>query len=228
MVGRWNVLLGRPIFRGYISFRECNGWKKTNQTCHVFFFSLCKKNRCPKLDHISVGGSNAFEKYYSKWVHLPQIGVNIENIWNHHPDIMVHENPAATPGVCFQNILFIINPTESNAKRAPGFGRSIHRNPNHSKVVTGHVYSFTSLGHFSTTCYPQLRNDSRNVSMHKIKYYMHLSRDTTRLSLKGRKLPTATLNLTFRWMFFVASKHRRLRWWFQKRCLSCQKDDRSV
>ena len=34
---------------------------------------------------ILVGGwTNPSEKYSSKWVHLPQIGVNIKNIWNHH------------------------------------------------------------------------------------------------------------------------------------------------
>ena len=34
-----------------------------------------------------VGGwTNPFEKYQSKWVHLPQVGVKIKNIWNHHLD----------------------------------------------------------------------------------------------------------------------------------------------
>ena len=42
--------------------------------------------------HILVGGwTNPLEKYESKWVHLPQIGVKIikkiKNIWNHHLDI---------------------------------------------------------------------------------------------------------------------------------------------
>ena len=32
-----------------------------------------------------VGGwTNPFEKYESKWVHLPQIGVKIKNIWGRH------------------------------------------------------------------------------------------------------------------------------------------------
>ena len=32
-----------------------------------------------------VGGwTNPFERYESKWIHLPQIGVNIKHIWNHH------------------------------------------------------------------------------------------------------------------------------------------------
>ena len=31
------------------------------------------------------GGFNPIEKYSSKWVHLPQIGVEIKNICNHHP-----------------------------------------------------------------------------------------------------------------------------------------------
>ena len=30
------------------------------------------------------GWTNPSEKYLSKWLHLPQIGVNINNIWNHH------------------------------------------------------------------------------------------------------------------------------------------------
>ena len=37
-----------------------------------------------------VFGTNPFEKYESKWVHLPQIGVNIKNIWNHHLVTLVH------------------------------------------------------------------------------------------------------------------------------------------
>ena len=148
------------------------GEKKTNQTCHVFFFSLCKKNGCPKLDHISVGGSNAFEKYdrQNGFIFPNFRGEHRKYLSCHHPGYLGARESCSNTWRLLGNIFFIINPTESNAKRfAPGFGRSTHRNPNHSKVVTGHVYSFTSLGHFSTTCYPQLRNDSRNVSMHKIK-----------------------------------------------------------
>ena len=35
--------------------------------------------------HINlVGAFNPFEIYQSNWVHLPQIGMNMKNIWNHH------------------------------------------------------------------------------------------------------------------------------------------------
>ena len=39
-----------------------------------------------------VGGwTNPFEKCESNWVHLPQIGVNIKNIWNHHLEMKLNE-----------------------------------------------------------------------------------------------------------------------------------------
>ena len=31
-----------------------------------------------------VGGFNPSEKYWSNWVHFPQVGVKMNNIWNHH------------------------------------------------------------------------------------------------------------------------------------------------
>ena len=54
---------------------------------HIWVFP--KVGRSPKWmvsNGKLVGGwTNPFEKYSSKWV-LPQIGVNIKNIWNHHPE----------------------------------------------------------------------------------------------------------------------------------------------
>ena len=39
-----------------------------------------------------VGVFNPSEKYESNWVHLPQVGVTIKNIWNHHPVIFSETN----------------------------------------------------------------------------------------------------------------------------------------
>ena len=42
-----------------------------------------------------VGGwTNPFEKYESKWVHLPQIGMKIKNIWNHRLVMVGRNNPS--------------------------------------------------------------------------------------------------------------------------------------
>ena len=41
------------------------------------------------INNSLVGGFNLFEKYWSKWVNLPQIGVKIKNIRNHH---LVHQS----------------------------------------------------------------------------------------------------------------------------------------
>ena len=43
--------------------------------------------------HLLVGGFNPFEKYDRQNGNLPQIGMNIKNIWNHHLDnnkIIIH------------------------------------------------------------------------------------------------------------------------------------------
>ena len=44
------------------------------------------QNLWPNLHIFLVGGFNPSEKYESHWVHLPQIGMQIKNIWNHHLD----------------------------------------------------------------------------------------------------------------------------------------------
>jgi len=58
------------------------GEKKTNQTCHVFFFSLCQKKWVPQVLWkilLKMGSSS------------PIFGVNIENIWV-FPKIGVPQN----------------------------------------------------------------------------------------------------------------------------------------
>ena len=61
---RWVELHCRP---------QCDQTMNVETRCCV-----CTENSSNKL---LVGGFNPFEKYESKWVHLPQIGMNIQNIW---------------------------------------------------------------------------------------------------------------------------------------------------
>ena len=43
--------------------------------------------------HILVGGwTNPFEEYARQIGSFPQVGVNIKNIWNHHPNVGVSKN----------------------------------------------------------------------------------------------------------------------------------------
>ena len=59
----------------------------------VFCRSICqlllhwgfpKRSSQKKTTPCLVGGwTNPSEKYESKWVHLPQVGVNIQNLWNY-------------------------------------------------------------------------------------------------------------------------------------------------
>ena len=44
-------------------------------------------------------GLNPSEKYESKWVHLPQIGMNIKNLWNHHLEGWFWGEPSRFSGV---------------------------------------------------------------------------------------------------------------------------------
>ena len=44
------------------------------------------------------------KKYESKWVHLPQVGVIIKNIWKHHPGFYCFAGPLIRPMVAGSSI----------------------------------------------------------------------------------------------------------------------------
>ena len=88
-------------FGNYISRYECNPWQMCTlprvffpnlifaKNHNVFFVENTDRTRCSATIFSStvklVGGFNPIEKYESKWDHLPQMGVSINNVWIHHP-----------------------------------------------------------------------------------------------------------------------------------------------
>ena len=82
----WLILLGTNLSRNQKTTRtrrsreSGQAWGRMTTAIYAGIFHSVQYA-------LLVGGwTNPFEKYQSKWVHLPQVGVKIKNIWNHHLD----------------------------------------------------------------------------------------------------------------------------------------------